>query len=83
MKADGETKVTDDEAQQFNANVPDFFSEDWELKNGQRIVKAYLVGSITSSLTLLLATKSYYAYMQMPARIIPNAPVGLAFFAIA
>ena len=83
VKSDGETNVTADEAEQFNASVPDFFSEDWNKKNGQRIVKAYLVGSVTSSFALLLATKCFYAYNRIPGRLIPNVPVGLAFFAIS
>ena len=63
--------------------MPDFFSEDWNKKNGERVVKAYLVGSVTSSFAMLLATRCFYAYNGLPARLVPNAPVGVAFFAIA
>jgi len=83
LKADGETRISETEAQEFNATIPDFFSEAWERKNGQNVIKAYLIGSVSSSFSLLIASKAYHRYFEIHGRLIPSLPVGLALFAVS
>ena len=85
LKQDGLTSITADEAAQFNANIPDFFSDEWDKRNNNNVIKAYLVASISSTFALLFASKAYQSVvLKVPdVRLIPNVPVGLALFCVA
>ena len=57
-KSDG-SRIEVQEAEKFNAALPDFFSERYERKNSKNALNSYLMVSSTSLLALFMTAKMY------------------------